>query len=126
MYRYYWGAEKCYAYLTDVGDGNSGDVRDDLTDVSDESSGNGREETASSPTVPGIGEKRGWEYIIYESSTDSSHDIDVGSADAVYDPQEPSVELPRSIRPERDIPIPQLKMVQARLDTSRAPCSSTA
>jgi hypothetical protein len=103
MYRYYWGAEKCYAYLTDVGDENSGDVRDNLTDVSDESSGNGREETASSPTVPGIGEKRGWEYIIYESSADSSHDIDVGSDDAVYDPQEPSVELPRSVRPEREI-----------------------
>ncbi|RYN21419.1 hypothetical protein AA0119_g9356 [Alternaria tenuissima] len=79
MYRYYWGAEKCYAYLTDVGDENSGD------------------------RVPGIGEKRGWEYIIYGSSADFSHDINVGSADVAYDPQEPSVELPRSVRPEREI-----------------------
>ncbi|KAH8624253.1 hypothetical protein IG631_20992 [Alternaria alternata] len=59
MYRYYWGAEKCYAYLTDVGDENSGDVRDDLSDVN--------------------------------------------SIDVVYDFQEPSVELPRSIRPGREI-----------------------
>jgi len=53
------GAEKCYAYLTDVVDENSGDVRDDLSDIN--------------------------------------------SIDVVYDFQEPSVELPRSIRPGRGI-----------------------
>jgi len=75
MYRYYWEAEKCYVYLTDVGDGNLENVRDGITSFS---------------KVPGVGEKRGWEYVMY--GTDFGDDI-----------IEPSVKLPQSIRPEREI-----------------------